>query len=46
MEKGGKMDIEEENGKVIQPYYEDDYQSLEIGTIDLLGGQRTAHKKN
>lgn len=33
MEKGGK-DMERE---VIQPYYEDDYQSLdEMSTIDLL----------
>ena len=33
MEKGGK-DVERE---VIQPYYEDDYQSLdEMSTIDLL----------
>ena len=33
MEKGGK-DVERE---VAQPYYEDDYQSLdEISTVDLL----------
>ncbi len=33
MEKGGK-DVERE---VVQPYYEDDYQSLdEMSTIDLL----------
>ena len=42
MEKGGKggKDMEKE---VIQPYYEDDYQSLdEMSTIDLLEMKDTA----
>lgn len=39
MEKGGK-DVERE---VAQPYYEDDYQSLdEMSTIDLLEMKDTA----